>query len=453
MNKLTPGKLRLICINLSDEISKEDPFLSNKDVTIFNSSILEINGSDKLLIASRGWYGNVRSWDGINFIILTIFDKNYKKIHQNVLDIDKSILEEQSLRFKEFKNRIIVHQKQITEGPEDPRLFYFKGEVYILVNEIDDMDKKPRKRLMYLSPINLNTLNYKRSKSLVCESLSTNFEKNWGPFIYKDKLHMLYDINPLKIMEVNPNFKCKMVVNKTDPLMSKLDKSFGDLHFHMRNSTNLIKMGSDYLGLGHAVLDYKDNTQINKLLIPTIDSSNYNSFDKEYFKRFFKLYLGFFFCLDMKKKEITKISPFFQLPSKESKQELIFFPTSIYEDKKKFINISYSLGDNRSYLCKLHLEVIKSSLYDKENINIHTNFGINVNYYLELLRTLRIVFKFSHKLKDYVKYPKKEHTKREKRSLMKNSVVFSKTKSKSKGSLKRKNKKKKNKSRRKSKKK
>ena len=47
-------KLRLICINLSDEISNGDSFLSNKGVTIFNSSILEIKGSDKLLIASRG---------------------------------------------------------------------------------------------------------------------------------------------------------------------------------------------------------------------------------------------------------------------------------------------------------------------------------------------------------------------------------------------------------------
>ena len=88
MNKLTPGKLRLICINLSDEISKEDPFLSNKDVTIFNSSILEINGSDKLLIASRGWYGNVRSWDGYNFIILTD-EKNSIKGIKNHLIIDK----------------------------------------------------------------------------------------------------------------------------------------------------------------------------------------------------------------------------------------------------------------------------------------------------------------------------------------------------------------------------
>ena len=31
----------------------------------------------------------------------------------------------------------------------------------------------------------------------------------------------------------------------------------------------------------------------------------------------------------MEKQEITKISPFFQFPNKESKQELIFFPTSI----------------------------------------------------------------------------------------------------------------------------
>lgn len=461
MYKFKNNDLVLTSVPLSYEIRKGNPLLTGKDITIFNSSVINIKNSSNLLIASRGWYGNVRSWDGINFTVLTIFDKNYKKIHQNVLDIDKSILEEHSLRFKEYKNRIVVHQKQITEGPEDPRLFYFKGEIYILVNEIDDADKDPRKRLMYLSPIDLNTLDYKTSKTLVCESLSTNFEKNWGPFIYNDKLHMLYDINPLKIMEVNPNFKCKMVVNKTDSLMSKLDKSFGDLHFHMRNSTNLIKMGSDYLGLGHAVLDYKDNSEINKFLIPSIDSSNYNSYDKDYFKRFYKLYLGFFFCLDMKKKEITSISPFFQLPSRESKQELIFFPTSIYEDKEKFINISYSLGDNRSYLCKLHSEVIKSSLYDKENINIHMNFGINMNYYLELLRTLRIVFNYSHKLKDYVKYPKKDYTKREKRSLMKNSRPLSKINSKSsvkgtKGSLKRKNKKnkkRKNKSRRKSKKK
>ena len=34
-NRFSPEKLRLICINLSDEIKKGDRFLNNKDVTIF----------------------------------------------------------------------------------------------------------------------------------------------------------------------------------------------------------------------------------------------------------------------------------------------------------------------------------------------------------------------------------------------------------------------------------
>ena len=38
----------------------------------------------------------------------------------------------------------------------------------------------------------------------------------------------------------------------------------------------------------------------------------------------------------MVSKEIIEISPFFQLPNYESKQELIFFPTSIYLDKYNF---------------------------------------------------------------------------------------------------------------------
>ena len=173
---------------------------------------------------------------------------------------------------------------------------------------------------------------------------------------------MLYDINPLKIMEVDGQYNCKMIVNKKDKLLSKMVESFGDLHFHMRNSTNLLKFGNQYLGLGHAVLDYKNSTDINKFLIPALQTSDYSQTDKDYFHRFYKYYLGFFYILDMNKQEITKLSPFFQLPSKESKQELIFFPTSMYQDKDNFLHISYSLGDNRQLcVCKLHSEVVKGT--------------------------------------------------------------------------------------------
>ena len=148
-NKLTPEKLRLICINLSEEIAKDDVFLRNKDVTIFNSSIIELKNSDKLLIASRGWYGNIRSWSGINFVIISLFTKELKKIKQNILDIDPKVLENKDLKFKSLENKIIPHGEKLSVGPEDPRLFYHKGEIYILINELN----KNKQRHMFISKI------------------------------------------------------------------------------------------------------------------------------------------------------------------------------------------------------------------------------------------------------------------------------------------------------------
>jgi len=397
----TEDQLKLICINLSDEIKKGDKLLNNKDITIFNSSIIELKNSSNLLIASRGWFGNIRSWDGINFVILSLFTKDLKKIKQNILDIDKNLFKNKELEFKEFKNKIIPHGKQLLDGPEDPRLFYYKNDIYILVNNLT----KDKKRHMFVSKIDINNLNYDINKTDLCKSLSTNFEKNWGSFIYKNKLHMLYDINPLKIFEVDDNFKCKMICNVNDIILKKFNESYPDLNFHIRNSTNLINLDSNkYLGMGHGVLDYENNIDINKYLIPSFEKSKYSSIDKEYFKKFYKLYTGFFFILDMNKKEITEISPFFQLPNYESKQELIFFPTCIYLDNEKYVNISYNVGDNRSYFLRLHLDIIKISLYDKKNIDFQVNHNINTNYYLELTRNIRKLMGYNVLRKDYYKF-------------------------------------------------
>ena len=98
---------------------------------------------------------------------------------------------------------------------------------------------------MFVSKIDINNLNYDINKTDLCKSLSTNFEKNWGSFIYKNKLHMLYDINPLKIFEVDDNFKCKMICNVNDIILKKFNESYPDLNFHIRNSTNLINLDSN----------------------------------------------------------------------------------------------------------------------------------------------------------------------------------------------------------------
>jgi hypothetical protein len=398
--KLTPEKLRLTCINLSEEISRGDDFLCNKDVTIFNSSIIQLKNSSNLLIASRGWYGDVRSWSGINFVIISLFNKELKKIKQNILDIDPKAVENKKLKFKELKDKVISHEESLTVGPEDPRLFYHGKDVYILINELN----KKKQRHMFVSKVDIDNLTY-GEKIEICKSLSTDFEKNWGPFIYKDKLHMIYDINPLKIFEFDDDFNCKLKMSVKDVLLNKLNKSYPDLQFHIRNSTNLIDIGNDkFLGMGHGVLDYKGNTEINKYLLPSFDSSKYSKEDKEYFKKFFKLYTGFFYKLDMSKNEITEISPFFQLPNYESKNELIFFPTSIYLDERKFVNISYNVGDNRSYYLKLHLDVINISLYEKENIDFQMNHNINQNYYIELVRNIRKILGYPLEKRDYYRF-------------------------------------------------
>ena len=401
---LTREQLKLSCINLSEEIKRDDKLLTNKDITIFNSSILPLNNSDNLLIASRGWYGNVRSWDGINFVILSLFSKNMKKLKQNILDIDPNLIKNKEIKFKEFKHKVIPHEKHILEGPEDPRLFYHNDQIYILVNELNkNQEETPRH--MFVSKVNLDKLEYDINKDNLCEELSTKFEKNWGSFIHNKKLHMLYDINPLKILEVNDDFKCKIVCNINDKVLKKIQGSYPELNFHIRNSTNLVDLGSGkYLGMGHGVLDYKGDSNLNKYFIPAIDKSKYSNDDKVYFKRFFKLYTAFFFILDMKKKEITELSPFFQLPNYESKQELIFFPTSIYLDKDNYVNISYNIGDNRSYFVKLHLDIIKISLYDKNNIDFQVNHNINPNYYVELIRNIRKLMGYNVLKKDYYKF-------------------------------------------------
>ena len=394
--KLKEEELKLTCYSLNQEIKKSNPFLKHKDIHVFNTSFLPLKNSNNFLIASRGWYGNIRSWDGRNFIILSILNSDLKKIKQNILELPSNfkisnIVNEKfdlKYKYKEYYN---------TTGPEDPRLFYHTdGNIYILINDINTKYKE-KKRHMFIAKVNLNNLTYD-DKLCICEKLSTNFEKNWGSFTYKNDTYLLYDINPLTIYKIDDikRGSCINILQSNNKYLSKFDDFFPDFKFHLRNSTNLLPFDipgnpkkTTFLGLGHAVLDYKGNSSLNKYIFPSLERSNYSSYDKEYFKNFTKFYLGFFYILDMENKKIKKISPFFQLPNYESKQELIFFPTSIHMDNKNFINVSYNLGDNRSYLSKLHKNLIRLSLYDLEMIDFYQNYNINPNYYLELIRSIR----------------------------------------------------------------
>ena len=62
------------------------------------------------------------------------------------------------------------------------------------------------------------------------------------------------------------------------------------------------------------------------------------------------------------------------------------------------------MGDNRSYFVKLHLDIIKISLYDKKNIDFQVNHNINPNYYVELIRSIRKLMGYPIQRKEYYKF-------------------------------------------------
>ena len=90
-------------------------------------------------------------------------------------------------KFKEFKDseKIVSNSDKLLKGPEDTRLFYYKDDIYILINDLT----LENKRHMFVSKIDLKKLNYKLPTEL-CKNLSSNFEKNWGTFIHQNKLHI-----------------------------------------------------------------------------------------------------------------------------------------------------------------------------------------------------------------------------------------------------------------------
>ena len=64
-----------------------------------------------------------------------------------------------------------------------------------------------------------------------------------------------------------------MKFNINDKLISIFTKTYPEINFHIRNSTNLISLNdNEFLGLGHGVLDYKNSIDINKYLIPLLKS-------------------------------------------------------------------------------------------------------------------------------------------------------------------------------------
>ena len=125
-----------------------------------------------------------------------------------------------------------IKKKGNNIGFEDPRVFSYKNNNYILVNAIGINSI----RNMYL--INIEKKSVVQLKVINNNHMNTIDQKNWSPYIYNNKLYFIYSFMPLVILEtINIEDGYVKLVKGNEEDQSNLNKNNDDKIF---GSTPLI---------------------------------------------------------------------------------------------------------------------------------------------------------------------------------------------------------------------
>ncbi len=118
---------------------------------------------------------------------------------------------------KEFKNQLNLNVE--CGGIEDPRIFKFNDNIFVLGN---GLTKNTKQREMYLYNVN---------KDKIVKLWFTNHDiskisqqKNWTPYVYKDELYFIYSFNELCVLKLKDIDIGKCEVVKGNPLNHNDDK-------------------------------------------------------------------------------------------------------------------------------------------------------------------------------------------------------------------------------------
>lgn len=144
--------------------------------------------------------------------------KNSQKIRNSILiqKPDKSIVKVQYIKSNKYKN--------CAEQYEDARPVIYAGKLILVVNDPQQMKCKNKMALLILS---LQTLEQNISY-IIPESVvplvypSNRIEKNWIPFVYRDELHFIYQINPHIVLKCDINTGiCTKVAETTNSSITR----------------------------------------------------------------------------------------------------------------------------------------------------------------------------------------------------------------------------------------
>lgn len=125
------------------------------------------------------------------------------------IDKDKSFIYVGS-----YSNEIISNLKRLylrSEHAEDPRLFVLNNELVCVYNDL--IQGKRRIHLAFLKKEGQG-FQIRKIQKLTKEEGLKQTEKNWVPFVSKDKLYFLYETNPWTILEYHEDGYCTILTRK-----------------------------------------------------------------------------------------------------------------------------------------------------------------------------------------------------------------------------------------------
>jgi hypothetical protein len=143
----------------------------------------------------------------------------------------EGIIEFQTDTFGHISNLRVLQTPTNIPNYQDPRIFSFKSEIYIVMTQM--LEEKYLNAGRWRSGVSIQKVETGELINLK-SPLSKGIEKNWIPILNEESIKLLYSSNPISIIELD-NFSSNYKFHKTDYSST----------LHLNNRSQMVKVKDD----------------------------------------------------------------------------------------------------------------------------------------------------------------------------------------------------------------
>jgi polysaccharide pyruvyl transferase WcaK-like protein/predicted GH43/DUF377 family glycosyl hydrolase len=284
----------------------------------------------------------IRKNYNVNKYRTCLYGETYIPLSQFRNDVNMNLIEFDStgLCILDDKFNVLYNINNIfgDSSNQDARIYNFDGVLYLTYNTFINKDNKVNVA-MIKRRINIdNKCIYLHKEEYLLTMPHRSVEKNC---ILLPNMNVLYGIQDKFVLQINDT----RIIYESH-ILKKLCKSFGT-KLEMSLSTPVIKFGLNYLSLGHAKIDYLNNT--HPLLLKFYEKYNVNMYSEQIKRHGRYIYFMFLYIFDTNYNIIAISDLFIPTINNNHLPYLLVFPTGLTCHNNKY-TISYGEGDER---CKL----------------------------------------------------------------------------------------------------